>query len=165
MSGIIGGLTAGRIAIALGTVGVGAVVGGAIADHNGKDVGSGALIGGLSAAAGLALLYGGVRAFQNFGRSGGTAATLAAKAGTTELSRLATSPLLTSAASGSIASAATKASTELATTSFFATRPLATSAFTSTIPAIARTPMLPVASPMLGAGGGTFVDALRGFLR
>lgn len=75
MSGIIGPITAGRIAFALGTVGVGALVGGAVAEHNDGDVATGALIGGASALAGLALVYGGAAAWKHFtaGRAGAAA--------------------------------------------------------------------------------------------
>lgn len=178
MSGIIGPLTAGRIAFALGTVGVGALVGGAVADHNDANVATGALIGGASALAGLALLYGGASAWKHFsaGRTGAAAgvstlgSTLTHATGSPvvapALSTL--TPSLTNAATHA-APAATMVGT--AATSGWRTwvgslfreasaattlRPLPT-----TVPTFAATPLLPAAT---ASSGSTFLNTMTRFL-
>ncbi|MCW2928936.1 MAG: hypothetical protein JWM86_2904 [Thermoleophilia bacterium] len=164
MSGFIGGLTGGRIAIALGTIGVGALVGGAVADTKGTDVGSGALIGGLSAAAGIALLFGGMHAFGRFARPSGTAASLAASAGARQLTPLATTMASTSPTIANATAAATRSLTTTSSLVSLASRPSLFAPLAATVPAIARTPILPMAAPAAGMGS-TFVDALRIFVR
>ncbi len=170
MSGIIGPITAGRIAFALGTVGVGALVGGAVADHNDGDVAKGALIGGASALAGLAVLYGGAAAWKHFtaGRAG--AATGVSTLGTSlshtirppvapTLSTVATtvSPTATAATSTVASGWRTWVSSLFQEASAVTTlRPVST-----TIPTIAATPLLPVAT---ASSGSTFLNTMSRFL-
>jgi hypothetical protein len=163
MSAIIGPITPGKIAFALGSIGIGALVGGAYADSKDGDVAKGALYGGLAAVAGLALITGGAYAWNRF-QAGRAAATGAAQLGTTFSHSLTPAATTTS----TITHAATSSSTSVATlmrlpspASLFHTSPALTPALTTTVPAIARTPMLPVAA----SSGGTFVDALRSFIR
>jgi hypothetical protein len=75
----IAALTSGRLALALGAVGIGALVGGAVADHKGGDVGRGLLVGGASGLAGAAMLLGGHSLWRHFN---------AAKAGAAQLGTL-----------------------------------------------------------------------------
>lgn len=201
MSGIIGPLTAGRLAFALGTVGVGALIGGAVAEHKDSDVGRGALIGGASALAGLAILYGGAAAWNHFSAGRASAAAGVSTLGTTlshtistpaaptlgtltptlastashnasELAALAThnasalsAATTTASTVGSAASSATTASTGWRawvsslfheTSAVSTLRPLPV-----TVPAIARTPLLPVAT---ASSGSTFLNTMSRFL-
>ncbi len=178
MSGIIGPITAGRIAFALGTVGVGALVGGAVADHNDGDIATGALIGGASALAGLALLYGGATAWKHF-----SAAKTGAAAGATALGSLthatpaSTLPALSTAATHAAPATTTLASTTLTTATSTTTatgwRAWVSSLFHEssavstlrplpvTVPTIARTPVLPVAT---ASSGSTFLSTMSRFL-
>lgn len=165
MSGIMGPLTPGRIAFALGTVAVGALVGAGVADSRDGDPARGALYGGLAAAAGLSLLYGGAYMWQR-AQAGRAGAVAGASQLTSELSNF-TRPIVSSG--GTAANRATTAAMPAATSianlpapsTLFRAAPALTPAVTATIPAIARTPALPVAR----ASGGTFVDALRMFIR
>jgi hypothetical protein len=200
MSGIIGPITAGRIAFALGTVGVGALIGGAVADHRDGDVAKGALIGGASALAGLALLYGGAAAWKHF-TAARTGATAGATALGTTLGRTAAAPAAptlanaaTHAAPG-LTNAATHAAPTLTHAATHAAPVAATAATTAaggatptfasswrtwvgslfqeastaatlrplpvTVPAIASTPLLPVATT---SSGSTFLTAMTRFL-
>ena len=167
MSGIIGPITAGRIALALGTVGVGALVGGAVADHNDRDVATGALIGGASALAGLALIYGGATAWKHFsaGRAGAAAgastlgSTLTHAAVTPVAPTLSTvAPSLTTVTSTTAASGWRTWVSSLFREASTATtlRPLPT-----TVPTIAATPLLPVAT---ASSGSTFLNTMTRFL-
>jgi hypothetical protein len=186
MSGIIGPITAGRIAFALGTVGVGALIGGAVADHRDGNVAQGALIGGASALAGLAILYGGAAAWNHFSAGRAGAAAGVSTLGST-LSHTATMPVapaltsltpsLTSAATHvaptATATATTAATTAATTTASTGWRAWVNSLFheasaVSTlrplpvaVPAIASTPMLPAAT---AASGSTFLNTMSQFL-
>lgn len=153
MSAIVGPMTPGRIAFALGSIGVGALVGTAIADHRDQDIGKGALFGGLAAVAGLGLLYGGAYAWNRF-----SAARTGASAGVSQLSgSLArfTTPAAATTAAPALGRTASRLQLPPAA-SFFGTAP------SVAVPSIARTPALPVAA---SSGGGAFLDALRGFMR
>lgn len=188
MSGIIGPITAGRLAFALGTVGVGALIGGAVADHNDGDVAKGALIGGASALAGLALIYGGATAWKHFaaGRNGAAAgvSSLGSTLGRTVSTPVApalssVTPTLTNAASHAapaattLASHAAPAATGVGTTAASGWRTWVSSLFReasavttlrplpTTIPTFAATPMLPVAT---ASSGSTFLNTMTRFL-
>jgi hypothetical protein len=206
MSGIIGSLTAGRIAFALGTVGVGALVGGAIADHKDGDVIKGALIGGASALAGLAILSGGIYAFNRFSAARAGAAEGVSRLGTTLSNAVPTHTAPPIANVGTISNATSHASPTLAnavshsltpgTTTIAASATAATEALThsapalpaatgwrawvsslfheastaatlrplpATVPVIARTPVLPVATAT-ATSGSTFLSTMSRFL-
>ena len=202
MSGIIGPITAGRIAFALGTVGVGALIGGAVADHRDGDVAKGALIGGASALAGLALLYGGATAWKHItaGRAGAAAgaqsigstlshtlttpaapalSTVAPSISSTAthsasaLANLATHNAGTLGAASTVATHAAPTATAVSTTAATGWRTWVSSLFQEasavstlrplpvTVPTIARTPLLPVAT---ASSGSTFLNTMSRFL-
>jgi hypothetical protein len=184
MSGIIGAIRPGHIAFAVGAVGVGALVGGSIADHKDGNVAQGALIGGASALAGLALLVGGASLVRHFSSARNGAAAGASQLGSslahvatapapTVTSRLITSPTisatLASATHGlqTTAAAATPAVTgggwRAAVAALFREAPsVAVLRPTSVVvPSIAATPLLPVASTNAGS---TFINAMTRFL-
>ena len=186
MSGIIGPLTTGRLAFALGTVGVGALIGGAVASHKDGDVAKGALIGGASAVAGLALLYGGAHVFNRItaARAGVGAGAAGASQLASKLSHLATAPSPAAASSIAAASAAATSAVVGGGAATAAASPAATSGWrtwiatlfreapavttlqplTTTVPAIARTPALPVATTAVATSGDTFLTALQRFV-
>lgn len=163
MSGIIQSLTAGRIAIALGAVGVGATIGGVVADHRDGDVARGALIGGATALAGIALLMGGHAVWKNV-RTGRAATTTAANGLahlTPAITRSSTAavaapvaPRLSSSFAGQVRATATRLLDDAAATANVL-RPVATP-----VPAFAATPALPVAA----GSGSTFLSALTRFV-
>lgn len=177
MSGIIGSLTAGRIALALGTVTAGAVIGGAVADHRDGDVGRGALIGGASALAGIALLFGGHAAWTHL-RSGRAAAASGASQLGSALTRAVSVPAPAAPIASSSMIAAT-AGTAAAATTVHAGLPsgsaavrdavarmfreagtaVALQAPRTSVPAFAATPAIPAA-----ASGSTFLSTMARFL-
>lgn len=174
MSGIIGPITAGRLAFALGTVGVGALIGGAVADHNDGDVAKGALIGGASALAGLALIYGGATAWKHFAAGRNGAAAGVSSLGST-LGRTVSTPVAPalSSVTPTLTNAAAPAATGVGTTAASGWRTWVSSLFReasavttlrplpTTIPTFAATPMLPVAT---ASSGSTFLNTMTRFL-
>ncbi|MCB0877802.1 MAG: hypothetical protein KDC46_02325 [Thermoleophilia bacterium] len=159
MSGLIGPITPGRIAFAIGAVATGALVGGAVADHNDGDPTKGALIGGASALAGLALLVGGATLWRRVS---------AAHTATTGVAELATAaararpaavaaPHLSSSLTSRIQSTASRLLRQATEAAHL--QPLAVG-----VPTYAATPRLPVAVAA-GGSGSTFLGALGSFLR
>jgi hypothetical protein len=144
MSALIGPLTPGRIVFAFGTIGLGALVGGGIAQYSDKDIGRGALIGGASALAGLGLLFGGATAWNRL--AGARSASSAAVHGVSQL--------------GTIAHSMAPAAAPRLSSSFAAAIRAAVVPSIEAVPAIARTPMLPVAA----GSGSTFLSTMARFL-
>lgn len=159
MSGTIGLLTPGRIAVALGTIGVGALVGGAVANSRDANVGSGALIGGASALAGLGLLLGGAHLWRNVTASRAAATAGASTLGTTFgasiLRAPKPAPALTAPFTNQVSTTAARLLDEAALASRAALAPIA-----RPVPTIAATPILP-----FSASGSTFINALGSFMR
>lgn len=147
MSGIIGPLTAGRAAFALGTVGVGALIGGAVADRKDASVAQGALIGGASALAGLALLYGGAYTWKYFAtaRAGVTAGATGASQLATNLSHVVALPAPTATMATTVATT-TGSAAKVAVPGW---RSWASALFreASSASTIARMPLLPAVTP------------------
>lgn len=165
MSGIIGALTSGRIALAIGTVTAGAVIGGAVAEHRDGDVARGALVGGASALAGIALLWGGHAAWSHL-RSGRAAAAAGATQLGSTLAHVVAAPAPTVTAAAAAATAHTVAPSASAgfrnaVARMFqeASTVAATHSTRVTVPAFAATPSLPAAG-----SGATFLSTMTRFL-
>jgi hypothetical protein len=148
MSGIIGALRPGHIAFAVGAVGVGALVGGSIADHKDGSVAQGALIGGASALAGLALLLGGASRLIT---SPTISATLASATHGIQTTAAAATPAVTGGGWRATVAALFRDLPTIA-----ALRPTSV-----VVPSIAATPLLPVATTNAGS---TFINAMTRFL-
>jgi hypothetical protein len=143
MSGIIGPLTPGRIAFALGSAGVGALIGGFVAEHRDASIATGALVGASSALAGIALLIGGSGLWRH------VVDARTAPAALEGLAHLQPRPSMW----------------RVASTPALVARPAAAAATvtTRTLPSAAT--LFERAAPTPTAASNGFLDALRGFLR
>jgi hypothetical protein len=159
MSALLGSTFAQRIAVAVGATTVGAIIGGAVADHRDQDVGKGILAGGAAGLAGAALLIGGHALLMRW-NAGHAAAAGAAQLGTTMSAAMpATRPLATAASqplattvSQRLGLAATRLFDDAAKASLLI-RPA------TVVPSVAATPLLPAAG-----SGSTFLAALGRFI-